>query len=463
MELTLSKLRGKRDISKYPDVREMMQDRAFRFRHGMEHAISTGHWNINRYRIDRAGCSQVLSRLAYMGTVGSMMRVRSAFEKNRKVAGPRALQPSQWGMLCPADTPEGEQCGLVKHLSLLTHVTTGESEVQLRTLCFCLGVEDALALSGEELHHVSVYLVMLNGELLGVHRRPRQFMSTMQLLRRRGRIGEFVSIYEHEGWHAIFIASDAGRLCRPLIIVENGKPQFVPEKHVPLMTKSKADGGMTFDDFLKQGVVEWVDVNEENNLFIALQVKDITPETTHLEIEPYTLLGVVSGLIPYPNHNQSPRNTYECAMGKQAMGCIAMNQFTRADTLLLGVTYPQKPLCTSKTLNLVNFHHLGAGQNASVAVMSYSGYDIEDAIIMNRAALDRGFGRCHVMRRNLVPMATYENGSRDLLAPPPTIDGSTKHQVARQQQARYAALGEDGFVNPGEKVEDGFILAHRHG
>merc|ERR1719229_1975172 len=100
------------------------------------------------------------------------------------------------------------------------------------------------------------------------------------------------------------------------------------------------------------------------------------------------------------------------------MGCIAMNQFTRADTLLLGLTYPQKPLCTSKTLNLVNFHHLGAGQNASVAVMSYSGYDIEDAIVMNKAALDRGFGRCFVMKRTSVPMTSHPNGLAEMLAPP---------------------------------------------
>merc|ERR1719379_2597887 len=170
---------------------------------------------------------------------------------------------------------------------------------------------------------------------------------------------------------------------------------------------------MAFTDFLRQGILEWVDVNEENNLFIALRPEEVTSQHTHLEIEPLTLLGVVSGLIPYPNHNQSPRNTYECAMGKQAMGCIAMNQFNRADTLLLGLTYPMKPLCTSKTLNLVNFHHLGAGQNASVAVMSYSGYDIEDAIVMNKASLDRGFGRCFVMRRNRIDMKEYENNTSD--------------------------------------------------
>jgi len=449
-----------KDMISYPDILESWQDRS-KLTRAMANAISTGNWNIKRFRIDRAGVSQVLSRFSYMSCVGSMMRVKSNFEKSRKVAGPRALQPSQWGMLCPADTPEGEQCGLVKHLALLTHVTTGEGQggSALRQMCFCLGVEDANALSGEELHSIGNYLVFLNGNLLGIHRRPKRFMASLQQLRRRGLVGEFVSIYEDEGWHAIFVASDEGRLCRPLIIVADGMPQFIPEKHVPLMLKRPEEGGMSFADFLRQGVVEWVDVNEENNLFIALHPNDITLETTHLEIEPFTLLGVVSGLIPYPNHNQSPRNTYECAMGKQAMGCIAMNQFTRSDTLLLGLVYPEKPLCTSKTLNLVNFHHLGAGQNASVAVMSYSGYDIEDAIIMNRAALDRGFGRCFVMRRQSVQMVPHSDGSTDLLAPPQK--GDSKDGPKRGRNKKQSGLDDDGMIRPAEKVEDGYCLANK--
>lgn len=444
--------------SGYPDVLELWTDRT-RMTKAIQNAISTGNWNIKRFRIERSGVSQVLSRFSFMACIGSMMRVRSSFDKTRKCTGPRGLQPSQWGMLCPADTPEGEQCGLVKHLSLLTHVTTGESEDSLRTLCFCLGVEDALGLSGEELHHFGNFLVILNGNLLGLHRRPRQFMSNLQHLRRFGHVGEFVSIYEHDVWRAIFITSDGGRLCRPLIIVKDGNPRFVPKKHVPLLMQDPSKGGWTFRDFLSNGVVEWVDVNEENNLLIALRPEDIQEATTHLEIEPISILGLVSGLIPYPNHNQSPRNTYECAMGKQAMGCIAMNQFNRADTLLLGLTYPQKPLCTSKTLNLVRFHHMGAGQNASVAVMSYSGYDIEDAIVMNRAALDRGFGRGHVMKRQVIPLRTYPNGTKDLLAPPP--DDLDKRGNSRKSNERYSALDEDGIVRVGEKLEDRFVIAHK--
>ena len=164
-------------------------------------------------------------------------------------------------------------------------------------------------------------------------------------------------------------------------------------------------------------------MNEENNSLIALYQTHMRPETTHLEIEPFTVLGVIAGLIPYPHHNQSPRNTYQCAMGKQAMGNIAFNQMARMDTLLYLLSYPQRPLLTTKTIELVGYDRLGAGQNATVAVMSYSGYDIEDAIVMNKASLDRGFGRCVVMRKYGTSIKKYANRTEDRVVRPAVAPG----------------------------------------
>lgn len=136
--------------------------------------------------------------------------------------------------------------------------------------------------------------------------------------------------------------------------------------------------------FLQSGLVEYLDCNEENDSYIACYENQIEIHTTHLEIEPFTILGAVAGLIPYPHHNQSPRNTYQCAMGKQAIGAIAYNQLNRIDTLLYLMTYPQQPMVKTKTIELTGYDKLPAGQNATVAVMSYSGYDIEDALILNK-------------------------------------------------------------------------------
>lgn len=148
-----------------------------------------------------------------------------------------------------------------------------------------------------------------------------------------------------------------------------------------------------------KGVIEFLDVNEEDNAFIAVTAQEITLNHTHLEIDPFTIIGVVAGIIPYPHHNQSPRNLFQCSMGKQAQGIIGLNELVRNDTLNYLLAYPQQPMVKTAHIELINYNRLPAGQNASVAVMSYSGYDIEDAIIVNKAALDRGFERSFYYRR----------------------------------------------------------------
>ncbi|XP_021274185.1 DNA-directed RNA polymerase III subunit 2-like [Herrania umbratica] len=393
---------------------------------GLERTFATGNFDIKRFKMHRKGMTQVYFASSLSMNLGHMTKISSQFEKSRKVSGPRAFQPSQRGMLCPSDTPEGEACGLVKNLALMTHVTTDDEEGPLISLCYSLGVEDLELLSGDDLHAQSSFLIILNGLILGKHRRPQHFADDIRKLRRAGKVGEFVSVFINEKQLCVYIASDGGRVCRPLVIADKGISR-IKENHM----KALVDGIHTFQDFVRGGLIEYLDVNEQNNALIALYEGEATSETTHIEIEPLTILGVCAGLIPYPHHNQSPRNTYQCAMGKQAMGSIAYNQFSRMDSVLYLLVYPQRPLLTTRTIELVGYDKLGGGQNATVAVMSCSGYDIEDAIVMNKSSLDRGFGSCIVMKSyTAVYQKNYENGTSDrVLRPQRTGPGAERMQV----------------------------------
>ncbi|KAI0986607.1 hypothetical protein GJ496_007640 [Pomphorhynchus laevis] len=426
---------------------------------GLVNSFATGNWTIKRFRMDRAGVTDVVSRLSYISCFGMMTRITSQFEKSMKVSGPRSLQTSQWGMLCPADTPEGEACGLVKNLALTTEVTTNVDPGPVETMLFNIGVEDIRTIHNPH----DGYLVLVNGNIIGCTLHPKRITKSLRHLRRGGYINPFISFNISVMYRTLQISCDSGRLCRPYIIVDptTGQPR-VTDEHLEHLKKKF----LTFDDFVQKGLIEYLDVNEMNDAFIAVYPDDIkTKLTTHLEISPFTILGACAGLIPYPHHNQSPRNTYQCAMGKQAMGSIGYNQQQRIDTLLNLLVYPQRPLVQTKQIELINFHRLPAGQNAMVAVMSYSGYDIEDALIVNKSSLDRGFGRCMVYRKYGTQLKRYGANSFDKIMGPVLVENKKNRNGEGEAYMpiwTHSSLDQDGIAAPGSLVDRRQCLVNKH-
>jgi len=426
-------------------------------------AISTGNWNLKRFRMERSGVSSIITRYSYICALGMMTKINSHFEKTRKVAGPRSLHTSSWGKLCPADTPEGESCGLVKNLALLAEITTDSDQNAISSILDDSGVRKIDLCLGSEFSQSSSHLVYINGGIYGITTQPHILLKAFRSIRRMGTIDKFVSIYLNVTEKSIFISSDNGRICRPLIIIDQKRLAEAGQMILDLKTSSLQDNfsskrnfeaeqkllyhlGILFDstelryksfsDLILEGKIEYLDANEENNCKIAFNPTDIDSDTTHLEISELSILGYVTGLVPFPHHNQSPRNTYQCAMGKQAIGHIATNAKKRFDSTILQLNYTHRPLAASKILDIVKYNQIPSGINAMVAVMSYSGYDIEDAIILNQGSVDRGMARVEVYKTNTVVLKKFSSGESEKLV------GS-------------------GIVVPGTRVSDGSILVNK--
>ncbi|MEM4625755.1 MAG: DNA-directed RNA polymerase subunit B'', partial [Candidatus Pacearchaeota archaeon] len=337
------------------------------FSHRIKSAIATGSW-IG----EKKGITQNMDKTNYLSIVSLLQKVSSTLAGEQTNFMARTLHPTHYGRFCPIETPEGTEIGLRKNLSIMAKISTrlemDDGEI--------IKEFEKLGLSKES-NGIEVFF---NGIYIGNIENHLEFVNSVRELRRNQKLPAELSVSYNKDLNMIFVFGDTGRVLRPLIICDNGIPRL-KETHIDLLERNE----LRWNDLINYGLIEYIDASEEENALVALTPEDLTPEHTHLEIDPIALLGPVSSIVSFANHDQSSRLIRGSKTQKQALGLYAANYLCRLDTDVSILHYPQKPIVRSFVYDSLNVYP--AGQNIVVAVMTYEGYNMEDAIVINKGSV----------------------------------------------------------------------------
>jgi DNA-directed RNA polymerase II subunit RPB2 len=415
---------------------------------GINHCMSTGNWGVPKSNYIRTGVSQILNRLTHNSFLSQLKRILVPIGKEGKNTKVRQVHSSQIGFICPHETPEGSQSGIVKNMNPLVDISVVEDNTFIRSVVEKIpSIHEKLfdwvhMLIKESNFNWNFDKVLLNGNWIGITYDTQSTLQSLRELKNDNILSISVSFSHTKISREINIFSDEGRMLRPLF----------SRKNFPSLSELSTK---SFRQLVKEKKIVFLDSYEIENEVIAMTKEEMDNKHyyTYLEIHPSVLTSLCVALQPYPEHTQAPRVTYHAAMGKQAIGLPYSNMHVRLDTVQHILYHPEKPLIQSHHAEYNNCNNLPFGLNLIVAVLMYSGYNQEDSILLNRGAIDRGLFRSFSLK-TLVIEEKKKN----------SIVSETICLVPRQYQCRsfdYSKLDDTGIVKVGHYVSSGDVIVSK--
>jgi len=362
---------------------------------GLKRALGTGDFAVARHTgsSSKVGVAQILNRHTYASGLSQLRRVNTPVDKSGKLVAPRKLHGSSWGFLCPSETPEGHSVGVVKNLSYMTHATVRSSGTPLHdyVVPHVKSLEDCTPT--EAGRNTKVFV---NGCWVGVALEPLECYRLLKEKKYQGVINVYTSIVFDYKYDEIRVCSDAGRLTRPLLRVKNNCLNLSTDTLRRLRARELTWADLAMQNKTDESVIEYIDPAEQAASMIAMRPAMLSEtgrlqyKYTHCEIHPSTILGLLASCIPFPEHNQAPRITYQCAMSKQAMGVYVMNFDQRLDKTAYVLNTPMRPLVDTRLMGMLQLDRAPSGSMVIVAIMTHTGFNQEDSILVNQGSLDRG-------------------------------------------------------------------------
>jgi DNA-directed RNA polymerase II subunit RPB2 len=425
---------------------------------GLKRALSTGDFSTkHNSNSTKVGVAQVLSRLTYIGTLSHLRRVSTPTDKSGKLVPPRKLHPTSWGYFCAAETPEGASVGVVKNIAYLTHLTIHSNSNSIYEYVA------ANSVSIEELEPSAMHnkvKVFINGVWVSISDNPVELYNSLKDMKLKGIINIYTGIVFDIKNLEIRICNDTGRATRPLFRVKNNN-LLINQKIIEGLESNQ----LSWDDLLTnckldEAIIEYIDPEEHSYTSIATGPSNliINPENiiiqkyTHCEIHPHTIFGIVASCIPLPDHNQAPRNTYQCAQAKQAMGIYATNFTERMDKTAYVLSYPARPLVDTRVMNLIKLNETPSGSNIIVAIMTHTGYNQEDSLLVNKGSIDRGLLQITITHTEKDEDKQKINGDEEIRCKP------DKTKTKGLRFGNYNKLNSKGIVPENTLIENRDII-----